>query len=238
MACNELYQYSLALSLMDGVADKGIPISEYLKHGDHGLGTFRYMNGEMIVLDGKAYQMLADGSIVDLDPNGDAIHPFAQITRFQAEKTAKAVVPSKEELNDIVSGIVPDSKNHFLAMRLEGTFKTVTVRTAAGQTEPRQSLREIGRDQVSFTFENVRGTLVGFRQPHYLQGVGIAGDHLHFITEDRKKGGHVLALESDGEVEVKAAQMYTMTLELPKGDEEFNEATLMGSHTDLKAVEG
>ncbi|KUI60552.1 Alpha-acetolactate decarboxylase [Cytospora mali] len=132
----------------------------------------------------------------------------------------------------------PDSKNHFLAMRLEGLFKTVTVRTAAGQTEPRQSLREIGRDQVSFTFENVRGTLVGFRQPHYLQGVGIAGDHLHFITEDRKKGGHVLALESDGEVEVKAAQMYTMTLELPKGDQEFNEATLVGSHKDLKAVEG
>lgn len=106
MACNELYQYSLALGLMDGVADKGIPISEYLKHGDHGLGTFRYMNGEMIVLDGKAFQMLADGSIVDLDPTGDAIHPFAQITRFKAETTARAVVPSKEELHGIVTDLV------------------------------------------------------------------------------------------------------------------------------------
>lgn len=106
MAYNELFQYSLALGLMDGVADKGLPISDFLKHGDHGLGTFRFMNGEMIVIDGKAYQMLADGSIVDLDPAGDAIHPFAQITRFKPEVTAQVSVPSKEELNNILSNLV------------------------------------------------------------------------------------------------------------------------------------
>lgn len=106
MAFNEMFQYSLALGLMDGVADKGLPISEFLKHGDHGLGTFRLMNGEMIVIDGKAYQMLADGSIVDLDPTGDAVHPFAQITRFKPDIIAQVAVPSKEELNDIVSGLL------------------------------------------------------------------------------------------------------------------------------------
>lgn len=105
MAYNELFQYSLALGLMDGIADKGLPISEFLKHGDHGLGTFRFMNGEMIVIDGKAYQMLSDGSIVDLDPAGDAIHPFAQITRFKPEVTAQVAVPNKEKLNDILSNL-------------------------------------------------------------------------------------------------------------------------------------
>lgn len=105
MAHNELFQYSLALGLMDGIADKGLPISEFLKHGDHGLGTFRFMNGEMIVIDGKAYQMLSDGSIVDLDHAGDAIHPFAQITRFKPEVTAQVAVPSKEKLNDILSNL-------------------------------------------------------------------------------------------------------------------------------------
>jgi alpha-acetolactate decarboxylase len=97
---------------------------------------------------------------------------------------------------------------------------------------------EVGKNQVAFSFENVRGTLVGFRQPHYMQGIGIAGDHLHFITEDRQRGGHVLALESDGELEVKAAQMFKMTLELPKCDGEFNEAPLLGNHKDLALVEG
>ncbi|KAJ4397879.1 hypothetical protein N0V93_002116 [Gnomoniopsis smithogilvyi] len=238
MVHNELFQYSVALGLMDGVADKGLPISDFLKHGDHGLGTFRFMNGEMIVIDGKAFQMLADGSTVDLDPAGDAIHPFAQITRFKPEVTAQAVVPDKEKLNDVVSGLVPGSKNHALAMRIDGVFRTVTVRTAAGQTKPRERLLEVGKKQVAFTFDNVRGTMICFRQPHYLQGIGIAGDHLHFITEDRKRGGHVLALESDGEVEIKVARMYTMTLELPKDDQEFNEAELFGDHKDLESVEG
>lgn len=132
----------------------------------------------------------------------------------------------------------PGSKNHLLAMRLDGVFKTVTVRTAAGQEHPHQGLLQIGKNQVSFTFENVRGTLIGFRQPHYLQGIGVHGDHLHFITDDRKRGGHVLALQSEGEVEVKAAQMYTMTLELPKGDKDFDKAALLGAHEDLKKVEG
>lgn len=123
-------------------------------------------------------------------------------------------------------------------MRLDGAFRTVTVRTAAGQTVPRQGLLDVGKNQVAFTFENVRGTMICFRQPHYLQGIGIAGDHLHFITDDRKRGGHVLALESDGEVEVNVARMYTMILELPKDDQEFNAAKLLGNHQDLESVEG
>lgn len=145
---------------------------------------------------------------------------------------------TKIEEQRLICSYSPGSKNHLLAMRLDGVFKSVTVRTAAGQTEPHQGLLQIGKNQVSFTFENVRGTMICFRQPHYLQGIGVHGDHLHFITDDRKRGGHVLALESDGEVEVKAAQMYTMTLELPKGDEDFDRADLLGAHEDLKTVEG
>lgn len=117
-------------------------------------------------------------------------------------------------------------------------FKNITVRTAAGQTKPRQGLLEVGKNQVAFAFESVRGTMICFRQPHYMQGIGIAGDHLHFITDDRKRGGHVLAFESDGEIEIKVAKMYRMTLELPRDDEEFNEAELLGNHKDLESVEG
>lgn len=140
--------------------------------------------------------------------------------------------------SNLTHPLSPGSKNHLLAMRIDGAFKSVTVRTAGGQTAPRQSLLEVGKNQASFTFEHVRGTLVGFRQPHYLQGIGVHGDHLHFITADRTRGGHVLALESDGAVALQAAQMYTMRLELPRGDEDFDAADLLGDHKDLHAVEG
>lgn len=42
---------------MAGIAAHGLPISDLLSHGNHGLGTFKYLVGEMIVLDGIVYQM-------------------------------------------------------------------------------------------------------------------------------------------------------------------------------------
>ncbi|POS78970.1 acetolactate decarboxylase [Diaporthe helianthi] len=55
MAPNELFQYSTANALMDGVATKGLLISSILQHGDHGIGTFRHMVGELTIVDGVAW---------------------------------------------------------------------------------------------------------------------------------------------------------------------------------------
>lgn len=41
--------------------------------------------------------------------------------------------------------------------------------------------------QVIFEFENVSGTLVGFRTPDYAKGINVPGYHLHFITENRSE---------------------------------------------------
>ena len=44
----------------------------------------------------------------------------------------------------------------------------------------------------------VKGTLVGFRCPAFVKGINVPGYHLHFLTEDRKAGGHVLDLRVTG----------------------------------------
>jgi acetolactate decarboxylase len=41
-------------------------------------------------------------------------------------------------------------------------------------------------------FSNLSGDIVGFRTPVFQQGIGIAGDHTHFIDAPRTQGGHVL----------------------------------------------
>lgn len=33
--------------------------------------------------------------------------------------------------------------------------------------------------------------MLGSRAPRYMQGISVAGYHLHFLTENREKGGHV-----------------------------------------------
>src|SRR5206468_762895 len=39
---------------------------------------------------------------------------------------------------------------------------------------------------------DVEGTMVGFRFPDYGEALEVSGYHLHFITADRSRGGHVL----------------------------------------------
>jgi acetolactate decarboxylase len=39
---------------------------------------------------------------------------------------------------------------------------------------------------------DVSGSMVGFRFPDPLDGIELAGAHLHFVTDDRARGGHVL----------------------------------------------
>ncbi|KAF6811224.1 hypothetical protein CPLU01_15160 [Colletotrichum plurivorum] len=176
MAVNEIYQYSIISALMDGVASTGLPLRDLLAHGDHGLGTFRRMFGEMIVLDGRVYQMKSDGTVseVDAGPGGDAVSPFAMVTRLRPTAALRAAFNDKKGLFDRLTQHFPGSRNFFLAIRIDGVFRDVTVRTARGQSRPGESMLEVGRNQASHTFAGpVRGTVVGFRSPEYTQGISL-----------------------------------------------------------------
>ncbi|SPQ24442.1 48023f82-ba40-4570-9e82-82702c2dcb05 [Thermothielavioides terrestris] len=238
MAHNEVFQYSIISALMDGVASHGTPIARVLEHGDHGLGTFRNMVGEMIVLDGQVYQMKADGSVVHIADPEATVTPFATVTRFRPTTTTRATVVGKAGVEALLTGLFPQARNHFIAVRMDGVFRTVNVRTAGGQLTPREGMVDVCARQTTHTFEGVKGTIVGFRCPEYVMGINVAGDHFHFISEDRQRGGHILAFETEGDVDIGAAEMSKFHLELPTEDEEFNEATLKLQAQRIKAVEG
>lgn len=240
MPQNQLFQYSVVSALMDGVAETGITISDLLSHGDHGLGTFRHMVGEMIILDGIVYDMKPDGSVVALDDNACASQtaPFAMITNYQPKTVARKLIGTKDALTKDLSDFLPNAKNHYVAFRAEGTFKSVTVRTVGGQQSPGESLAELGKRQASHVFKDIEGTIIGFRSPAFMQGISVAGDHLHFISADKQAGGHVLALKGDGYVELSAAPITGVNLQLPAEDDAFNQAKLARDDEGIAAVEG
>ena len=100
IAVNEIYQYFIVSALMDGVAANGIPVSRLLEHGDLGLGTFRNMVGELILFDGRMWQMKCDGTVEAIDPSDESIiSPFAMITRFQPALTTVISINSKDDLS-------------------------------------------------------------------------------------------------------------------------------------------
>jgi acetolactate decarboxylase len=83
------------------------------------------------------------------------------------------------------------SDNLFYALRLDGIFETIharAVHTVAQSTR----LVDAAKTQSEFHFEKIEGTLVGFWCPSYSSSFSIPGYHIHFISKDRTKGGHLL----------------------------------------------
>ncbi|MGD0398171.1 MAG: acetolactate decarboxylase [Syntrophobacteraceae bacterium] len=186
----EMTQYSTIDVLMKGIYDGYVPIGEMLRHGDTGIGTFDGLDGEMVVVDGIAYQVTADG-VVHI-PAPTMTTPFAEVTFFHDDQ--EKVLPPGANLESFtreVDAIIP-TPNIFYAVRIDGTFAKVITRSVPKQPKPYRPLTEIVKTQPTFTFENVRGVIVGWRCPAFVKGINVPGYHLHFLTEDRKGGGHIL----------------------------------------------
>ncbi len=189
-----LYQTSTLNALMEGVYDGSISFKELRKHGDFGLGTFNGLDGEMIALDGKFYQVKSNGYAY---PVSDSLKtPFSIVKFFRSEKTVYLVRSyNYDQLTRYLDSIIL-SKNLLYAIKIEGMFDYVKTRSVHKQVKPYSKFSEVLRSQAVFEFRNIKGTIVGFRTPEYFAGVNAPGYHFHFISEDRRFGGHLLGCET------------------------------------------
>ncbi len=209
----ELYQVSTIDALLAGVYDGEVTFGELMRHGDFGIGTFDALGGEMVAVDGRAYDVRFDGHVVPVAPARRT--PFAAVTFFDQTRTT----PALSVTNIAQFAALLDTKltatNQPYAVRLDGVFAYVRTRSVPPQRHPYPPLAEVAKSQAVFEFRNVRGTLVGFRCPAWLKGLNVTGYHLHFLTADRTAGGHVLDIAfSDLPVSIDAC--HTLTVELPR----------------------
>ena len=207
-----LFQISTINALLDGDYRGSMTFGELKRHGTFGLGTFDKLDGEMIGLEGDFYQIKADGVAYPVPDSMTT--PFAVVTVFDAEKS----FPSQngmdyEGLQDYLEEAIPD-KDIFYAVKIDGTFKYIKTRSVPKQQEPYPPLVEVVKEQTVFEFHDVRGTIVGFRCPDSVKGgVNVPGYHLHFITEDRKAGGHLLACQlGDATIAIDYTSEFYMVL--------------------------
>ena len=185
-----LYQYSSLSALMAGVYDGTATLGEVATHGDQGLGTINTLDGEMVMVDGKAYRIGYDGSVSVL--SDATLTPFAAVTDYAADITLHVDGPMTfVQLQAAIDKARP-SANLPYAIRIEGTFASLRTRSVPAQTKPYPPLAEVIKVQAEFQFANVKGTVVGFWLPAYMAPANAAGYHLHFITADHTGGGHVL----------------------------------------------
>jgi acetolactate decarboxylase len=165
----------------------------------------------MIAFDGIFYQIKADGLAYPVDDTQKT--PFAVVQFFQPDFNDELEREMEYgQLRDYLNATLP-AGNLFYAIRIDGFFTQVKVRSVPGQTPPYQPLEEVLKTQAVFELSNVEGTLAGFRFPDYAGGINEPGYHLHFITREHKKGGHVCELRlKKGEVAVEHTSNFYMEL--------------------------
>jgi acetolactate decarboxylase len=189
----EAYQVATISSLLAGGYDGDTTVGEMLRHGDFGLGTFNGVNGEMIVLDSRVYRGTTDGR-AHLVAWSERT-PFAVVVAFHPRGSMPVVEGQSLEQLHAALDALPYSASRVLAVRIDGHFQSIQVRSEPKQTPPYRPLAEVIQEQqVVNTLTEVNGTLIGFRFPTATSSVNVAGWHFHFLTTDKARGGHVFTL--------------------------------------------
>jgi acetolactate decarboxylase len=219
-----LYQYSTIGSLLEGVYDGEMTFGELKNHGDMGLGTFNALDGEMIELDHRFYQIKSDGAVYEVDDGMNT--PFAVVTYFEPDQT---VVPDEAmdcgSLEKYLDGILP-TENIPFAIKITGVFAYIKARSVPRQEKPYPLLADVIQEQMVFEFQDAEGVMAGFRLPGYIGGMNAAGYHFHFLNKDKDAGGHVLeCLTRDITLEIDDTNEWYLVL---PGDREFYDVEIKG----------
>ncbi|MDD5728042.1 MAG: acetolactate decarboxylase [Victivallales bacterium] len=221
---NTLSQVSTIDALLAGVYDGEVSLRQLLRMGDTGIGTFDCLDGEMIVLDGKVYQVRADGKVYT--PPLDVQIPFASVIAFQPERHAV----SRRDLDctglkQLLDELAPE-KNLFYAFKIKGRFRTMQTRSVPRQKKPFPPLAEVVKHQPVFKMKNISGTIIGFRCPPYVKGINVPGYHLHFLSDDCTQGSHVLQFEMQKGAAVMLDCSNKFFMVLPVSGNGFNQTDL------------
>src|SRR6185437_6161242 len=113
---HEIFQSSTMTALLDAVYDGGLTYGELARHGDFGVGTFNQLDGEMVAVAGRFFQLRSDGSANPVTP--DELPPFADVTFFRGDASRRLAGPiDLDVVEALLDGLVP-STNLFYAVRI------------------------------------------------------------------------------------------------------------------------
>lgn len=183
------FQTSTVNALMEGAFVGDTTVGELLRHGDLGIGTIDRLDGEMVILDGEPFVIDAEGIVRSVAAG--TCTPFAVVCRFSP--SVETVLDGPLPFDALVEQLDSASDDRsFSAFRVDGDFSDLRLRSVPRQSPPFTSLTDVTRQQTEWALASSSGTLVGFRFPDRIAGIEVPGHHLHFLSDDRTEGGHVL----------------------------------------------
>ena len=154
-----------------------------------------------------------DGSIEPVA--GDQLTPFAVVTWFDADADWALAA-------DLEHGRLAPRSTARASPTAPARSAWTVVRGGPGAVGPSPAAPispagRGGRRPARLQLLRGRGDAGGFRFPAYSEGLEVAGYHLHFVTADRTRGGHVLGCRVRAGARVRLDASAEMHLELPPG---------------------
>ncbi|MDD4126781.1 MAG: acetolactate decarboxylase [Methanomicrobium sp.] len=193
-----IWQVSSIDILLDGGYDGFVSVGELKKHGDSGIGTPGMLDGELIAVDGDFYSIKSDGNAYLLSDS--VVIPFAAVTFFDNDYAIEmTAIDNISEFDEVLNQNLLN-ETLFYAIKIEGTFPYIKTRAVPKQEKPYQKLVDVVKKQSVFEYKNITGTVIGLWSPSFSDGMNVPGLHIHFISDDRTKGGHILDLKFDNEI--------------------------------------
>ncbi len=233
-----MYQVSTLQALALGYNKTVISVEELLKHGDTGLGTFEGVDGEMIVADGVCYCAAVDGTAKEAPPDKGV--PFCAVSYLKGSRVFRLEdIGNIEALKTIMTQRIEEifGLNSMHLVRIDGSFEKVCARSETGKYTQHVTLKDMLQDnQKDFEFDHVEGTLIGVYFPDYMDGINAPGWHLHFLSADRTRGGHVFDLIMRSG-EMKMDRVSRIEIQLPSSPSFDTYSLKSASQDEIRQVE-
>jgi len=229
----KLVQVSVIDALLQGLYDGYVPIGELLSYGNYGIGTFDGLDGEMIVFNDTIFQVVSTGEVKK--PAHDVLTPFAAVTELVVDTSFHLSATNFSNIKENFKSFFP-TPNIFYVVKIHGNFSYMKTRSVPKQVKPYPPLTEVTVHQPEFEFQNVTGDIIGFYCPEYAKGVNVPGLHLHFLSNDRKGGGHIIDFQvSDATMELGYLLDYNLIL--PEGGDFYGGNFNIDRSDDLEEAE-
>lgn len=212
-----MYQHGTLAALVPGLFTGTQTLGDLLQHGDTGIGTLTGLDGELIILDSKVYQVNAQGQVNEVGPEAEV--PFANV--HYAAFTPKGTLAHLDftGVQDAVIAAM-GTVNLFVGVKMHGTFAKMQTRAVAKQEEPYPTLTATASAQSVFDHTNVEGTVIGYFSPKLYAGMVSPGFHLHFLSDDHQSGGHILNM-AVGQAALSLQVFADIQLHLPSDNGAF-----------------
>jgi len=186
-----VWQVRPGAMLLAGNYDSVTTAGEMRQHGAIGVATPGAADGELTMIGGRVYHTRGKDARARHAPDRLGV-AFSIVTGWDDRDSRRLRVRPGLDSAAFVAAVDAQlpTTNAFYALVMKGTWSQVVVRNLERQSSP---YLPFGCSSFAFdTLPNVKGTMVGFREPPYAYGLGVPDYHLHFISEDGSQGGHVL----------------------------------------------